>query len=124
MLKIIKSAALCAMLGCGTMAAVPAQADMLYVGSGHRGPEVGIVIRDREHHRHWRHHDRDYHWRAHSGAVRFCTAGHALDKATRMGVRRARVNFENRSVIGVRGHDRHGRIQLTFARVPGCPLVR
>jgi hypothetical protein len=41
-----------------------------------------------------------------------------------MGLRFARVNYQNRSVIGVRGHDRRGRIQLTFGRAPGCPLVR
>jgi hypothetical protein len=129
MLNIIKASSVCALLGVGLLAGAPAKADALYIGAGDHGAGFGIVVRDhdwrdrddwrRRDHDDWRWRDRwDYR------PLRFCTAERALYKAERMGVRWARVNYENRAVIGVRGHDYRGRIQLTFGRAPNCPLIR
>lgn len=123
MLNIVKASSVCALLGVGLLAGAPAKADSFYVGAGPYGGGFGIVVSDHDGHRgdrdDWRRRDRwDYR------PIRFCTAERAVDKAARMGVRHARVNYENRSVIGVRGHDWRGRIQLTFGRAPNCPLIR
>lgn len=53
----------------------------------------------------------------------FCTEERALDKAERMGLRRARVVDSDRRTIEVRGRTRGGeRVLLTFGRAPNCPL--
>lgn len=58
-------------------------------------------------------------------APRFCTEDRALDKAERMGVRRADIVSANRRTIQVRGRNRDGeRIRLTFGREPNCPVYR
>jgi hypothetical protein len=115
MLKFIKASAVCAVLGMAALAGAPAQADALYVGTGgHNG--LHVLIRD-NHGSRW---DRNRHYRP----VRSCTTERALDKARRMGVRRTHVAFQNRSVIGIKGHDRRGRITLTFGRSANCPLIR
>jgi hypothetical protein len=115
MLKFIKASAVCAVLGMAALAGAPAQADALYVGTGgHNG--LHVLIRD-NHGPRW---NNSRHYRP----VRFCSTDRALDKASRMGVRRARVAYQNRSVIGIKGHDRRGRITLTFGRSASCPLIR
>jgi hypothetical protein len=54
---------------------------------------------------------------------RGCTEGRALDKAERMGVRRARIVEAGRRTIEVRGRSRDGeRVYLTFGRELGCPV--
>jgi len=114
MLNIVKASSVCAVLGIGFLVGAPAQADSLYIGTGHHDG-VRVVVRD---------HGPGWYGRPDYRPFRFCTAERAIYKAGRMGVRYARVNYENRSVIGVRGHDRRGRIQLTFGRAPNCPLIR
>lgn len=53
----------------------------------------------------------------------FCTEERALDKAARMGVRRAVVEDSDRRTIEVRGRTRQGeRVYLTFGRAPNCPV--
>jgi len=56
---------------------------------------------------------------------RECTPDRALDKADRMGVRRARIDDVGRRTISVRGRDRFGdRIVVTFDRRDGrCPVL-
>jgi hypothetical protein len=55
---------------------------------------------------------------------RFCTEGRALNKAERMGVRRARIADVGRRTIEVSGRDRYGdRIYVTFGRQPNCPIL-
>ena len=57
-------------------------------------------------------------------AERGCSEGRALDKAERMGIRRARIDGAGRRTIEVRGRDRRGdRVFVTFARAPGCPVI-
>lgn len=56
---------------------------------------------------------------------RFCTEDRALNKAERMGVRRARIVSAGRRSIEVRGRDRRGdRVRLRFGREPNCPVYR
>lgn len=56
---------------------------------------------------------------------RVCTEERALDKAERMGVRRARVVSAGRRSIEVRGRDRRGdRVSLRFGRDRDCPVYR
>ena len=56
---------------------------------------------------------------------RECTPDRALDKADRMGVRRARIDDVGRRTISVRGRDRRGdRIVVIFDRRDGrCPVI-
>lgn len=115
MLKFIKASAVCAILGIAALAGAPAQADALYVGTGGQGG-LHVLVRDN--------HGPRWHDNRHYRPVRFCTTDRALDKASRMGVRNARVAYQNRSLISVKGHDRRGRIMLTFGRSAGCPLIR
>ena len=56
--------------------------------------------------------------------MRSCTEGRALNKAERMGIRRAHVADIGRRTIEVRGRDRYGdRIRVTFGRQPSCPIL-
>lgn len=109
MFKSIRILALSALVGLGSLAAVPAaNADGLYfsIGQGHhyRGP----VYR--------RHHVRPIR--------QACTPRHALNKAARYGVYRAHVVRANRNVIRVRGFNHRRPVAMTFARAPGCPVIR
>lgn len=54
-----------------------------------------------------------------------CTEDRALDKAERMGVRRARISASGRRTIQVRGRDSYGeRMNVMFSRERGCPVLR
>lgn len=56
---------------------------------------------------------------------RYCTENRALDKAERMGIRRARIERVGRRTIEVRGRNRHGeRAYVTFGRERNCPVLR
>ena len=68
----------------------------------------------------WRQDDRE---RRYFARRRICTEERALDKAARMGVRRAVVEDSDRRTIEVRGRTRYGeRVYLTFGRAPNCPV--
>ena len=56
---------------------------------------------------------------------RECTPDRALDKADRMGIRRARIDDVGRRTISVRGRNRDGdRVVVTFGRRDGrCPVL-
>lgn len=116
MFTALKTATLSAMIALGALAAIPAtaQADNLYVqGGGRHGPSVGWEFGDS---------GRDY-WRHDRRGVRGCSFDRALDKADRMGIRRARVVNEDRRTISVAGRKWDRRIVVTFARAPGCPVL-
>ena len=54
---------------------------------------------------------------------RGCSEDRALDKAERMGIRRARVVSAGRRTIEVRGRARGGdRVSVVFGRERGCPV--
>ncbi|MBX3570465.1 MAG: hypothetical protein KF914_20560 [Rhizobiaceae bacterium] len=55
---------------------------------------------------------------------RDCSPQRAVDKAERMGLRRARVVGVGRRSIDVMGRDRGERVIITFARAPNCPVIR
>ena len=115
MLKTIKIAAVSALVALGTLAAAPASADTgVYLGLGGgygSGPRVGVWFDDGH---------RDYRRRPH---YRACTPGQAVNKAGRMGIRRAHVRNVNRNVIRVAGRDRGRHVVVRFARAPGCPVI-
>lgn len=119
MFNRIKTAALAAVVGFGAIAAAPvaAQADSFYFGIGPAGPSFGYADRDHRGPRdRW---DRPGRWDRDA-----CSQRDALRKADRMGVNRAFVRGENRNIIRVAGFSRGDRVNLTFAKAPGCPIIR
>lgn len=122
MISKLKTAALSALIGLGAIAAMPAaaQAEGLYLNYGtghHSGAGIGVQIGnyDRHDYRDYRR-DRRYH--------RACTPNRALDKAERLGLRRAHVVDVDRRTIEVAGRKYGERMRITFARAPNCPVVR
>jgi hypothetical protein len=122
----LRTAALSTVVGLAALAAIAgaAQAEGLYLNfGGSRDSGAGVYVgedgprhieRDR-----W-HRDRWERGRWGRGA---CTPDRALDKAERMGVRRARIVDVDRRTIDVAGR-RHGdRVVMTFARAPHCPII-
>ena len=112
----LKTAVLSALIGLGTLAAVPAtaQADGLYLNYGGSHSGVGVHIGD---------YDR-VDWRHRSHYRHRCTPYRAVNKAERYGVRRARVIDVDRRTITVAGRKWGDRVRMTFGRAPHCPVVR
>jgi hypothetical protein len=55
---------------------------------------------------------------------RGCSEGRALNKAERMGIRRARIVSAGRRTIEIRGRSFEGeRVYVTFGRERGCPVL-
>lgn len=125
MLKMIKTAALSALIGLGGLAALPAaaQADGIYLnfgGYGNGGYGIQAQFRDHRGHRDYR---GDHDWRRDRDRRRGCSLERALDKAERMGIRRARVVDANRRLIEVSGRKFNHRTTVTFANQRGCPVL-
>lgn len=126
MFKFLKTAALSALIGLGAIAAMPASAEAaggsiyLGFGSGH-GPNVGFHFDDRGRH-HYRGPDRHRPGRYHA---RECSPRDAVRKASRMGLRNARVVDTSRRAIRVvgRGHG-HRPAAIVFGKAPSCPVLR
>lgn len=122
MFATFKTAALSALIAVGTLAAIPAQAqsNSIYLGfgSGHAGPSVGFHFNDRGVHT-----VRDRHRPSYRAGR--CGPRQAISKASRMGLRHARIIHENRRVVRVEGRT-HGRhfARVTFANERGCPVIR
>lgn len=53
-----------------------------------------------------------------------CSPWFAEEKASRMGLRRARVVDVSPRRVVVAGFHRHGRDRVVFANVRGCPVIR
>jgi hypothetical protein len=137
----IKTAALSALIGFSTLAAIPAtaQAEGLYLNLGQGQPNVGVYIQDRDNNR-WDNRNggwdnrNDGRWDNRNDGRwggrpvgrwdRACSPDRALDKADRMGLRRARIVDVNRRSITVSGRKYGERVAITFARAPNCPVVR
>lgn len=132
MFKHLKTAALSAIIAVTALGTVPASAQSgvyLGLGGGHSGPQVGVYLGDgsNTYRRHDRRDDRRYDRRDRRDdrrVERTCSTDQALHKAERMGVRRARIVDVNRRSIEVSGRARGDRVFITFARVPGCPIIR
>ncbi|MCA0032540.1 hypothetical protein [Mesorhizobium sp. B263B2A] len=121
MYTTIKTAALSALIGLGTLAAIPAHADSLYLGFGNNNdPRFGVYAGD-DGYRHRRDERRDD-WRGH-GWRRGCSPDRALDKAERMGLHRARIVDANRRVVKVMGRQYGDRVVIVFANERGCPII-
>ncbi|MGX7874106.1 hypothetical protein ACVDG5_016330 [Mesorhizobium sp. ORM6] len=119
MYTTIKTAALSALVGLGTLAAIPAHADSLYLGFGNnQDPRFGVYSGDDGYYR--RDHRRDERrdeWR------RGCSPERALDKAERMGLYRARIVDVNRRTVKVMGRQDGDRVVIVFANERGCPVI-
>lgn len=84
------------------------------------GVQYGIYVQDG--HRHGGH--RGPGWgRPDRGRDR-CSPWLAEEKASRMGIRRARVVDVSPRRVVVAGFDRYGRDRVVFANVRGCPVIR
>lgn len=132
MFTLIRTVALSALVGFGALASMPApamaQSGGIYLGfgSGNQGPSIGFHFNDRGRHdyrdnRRWgRDHNRGRDYRG-----GFCSPREAVYKASRMGLRNARVVGSNHRVVRVEGH-RHGPryYQMTFANARNCPVLR
>jgi hypothetical protein len=112
MLKMIKTAVLSALIGLGGIAAIPAaaQADGLYLNFG-GGSGVGLHVGERYGRHDWRHDRRD------------CSPQRALNKAERMGLRRARIIAAGPRTVKVAGRKFNHRQVMVFANERGCPLI-
>jgi len=123
MFRILKTAALSALVGLGALSAMPAaHADGVYLNFGSGGDVGGgFYVRDNDN-RHWHRPDR---WdRRERWDRRACTPDRALDKADRMGLHRARVVDVSRRTITVVGRKFGDRMVVTFSREPHCPILR
>lgn len=115
MKNILKTAALASLIGIGAMGAssIPAKADGIFFGVGGNG---GVVVGHRGHG-----------WGGpgwHGPQRSACTPQRAVNKATRMGIRHARVVDVDRRTIKVRGRAYGDRVAVVFARAPHCPVIR
>jgi len=126
MANFLKTAALSALIGLGVLSAAPASAQSgiyLGLGGGHHGPNVGVWFGDSGHSyrgdRRWDDRRDDRRWEHRRG----CSAERALNKAERMGIRRARIVDIDRNSIDIRGRKYGERVRVSFARAPGCPLI-
>ncbi|WP_163267953.1 hypothetical protein [Chelativorans alearense] len=115
MFRKIRIAALSALLGLGTLAAIPAtaHADGFYFSFGQKSPRLS---NHRGHGRYYRHHR--------PRPVFTCTPRSAVRKAYRMGLSHVRVAEVSRRAIRVSGHRYHRRASILFARAPHCPVIR
>lgn len=135
MLTLIRTVALSALVGLGALAAMPApamaQSGGIYLGFGSsdRGPSAGFHFNDRGRHDYrdrGRHHQRDTRRQARERDHRgFCSPREAVRKASRMGLRNARVVSANHRVIRVEGRRHSPRHHIvTFANARNCPVLR
>ena len=128
MLTPLKTAVIAGLIGLTSLAAVPAKADDVYLGFGDRSSDTrfGVYVGDNDRNyypgsrRDWR---RDE-WRRdmYRGRVG-CSPERALDKASAMGIRRARIAFVGERRIAVVGRQYGDRVRVTFARQRGCPII-
>jgi len=122
MLKTLKILTLSALVGLSgvTLAPMAAQAGDgggVYLRFGDRdGGSFGLQFGDSGHSR--RHWDRDRHWDRAT-----CSQGEAVRKASRMGLRNARVVDTSRRSITVRGRIGGEREFITFGRYGRCPVI-
>lgn len=121
MLSTLKTATLSAMIGLSTLAAMPAaHADNIYLGFGNnQDRRVGVYVDDDNYDRRdWRRDRRD------DRGWRRCSPERALDKADRMGLRRARIVDMDRYTVKVVGRQYGDRVVVVFANERGCPIIR
>lgn len=126
MITSFKAAALSALIGLGTIAAIPAtaQAQGAYLGyDGGSGVGIGVQFGDydRTDYRHGPRRNDRWDDRRHE---RRCSPHRAVEKAERYGLRRSRVVDVSHRTIKVVGRKWGERVHMTFGRAPNCPIVR
>ncbi len=126
MLTSLKTAAASLVVGLTALTAVPAAAQdgiTLSFGGGDTGVFAGDT--DRVQYREGRrwYPDGPGNWSGNRPYGRWCTPDRALNKAERMGIRRARIADVDRRSITVSGRSRGDRVFVTFARAPRCPVI-
>lgn len=124
MLNMIKTMALSTLIGFGALAAIPAaaQADGIYLNFGKQhDPRIGVYMGDGGDGVRYVRRDRDRSW--HRDRRGMCSPNRALDKAERMGLRRARIVDANRRTVRVAGFKYGTRVNVVFANDRGCPIV-
>jgi len=124
MFAMLRTAALSTLVGLAVLTGIngAAQAEGLYLNFGAGGePRVGVYGGEGgpRHVDRW---ERDR-WQRDRWGRNSCTPDRALDKAERMGVRRARIVDVDRRTIDVAGRRYGDRVVVTFARAPHCPVV-
>ncbi len=140
MLSFIRNCALSALIGVGGLSFAPslASAQTLQLQLGQDGARVQMRqdcegrhrndpgCRDRRDRRDYRGDERygGGGFRRDERGPRFCTPERALEKAERMGVRRARIMDVGRRTIDVGGRSEGRRVMITFSRERGCPVIR
>lgn len=123
MFSTIKTAAFSALVAVTALSGLTAgaHADSLYYRfSGDGDSRAGITIGDNDGPRE----DGRRHRRDRDRWERACTPDRALDKAERMGIRRARIVDVDRRTIEVSGRRFGDRVLVVFARAPNCPVIR
>ena len=122
----------CATLFAAGLATMPAQAASPAPASTAVQAETAQTPLVQVGHKHSKHRK----WRRHGGGVTLyfgapaprrgyvarCTAGRAVHKASRIGVRHARVVWSNHRIIKVRGRKHGHRVTVNFGRAPSCPI--
>ena len=125
MFSTLKTAALAAIIGLGSLAPMPAaHADGVYFSFGQNGATFGVNDRGRHRGPGWDRHDRGPRWDRHRPRPAACSPGEAVRKAQRMGLRNTRVIREDRRAIHVAGRSYRDRGVIVFARAPNCPVIR
>lgn len=130
MLKILRNLTLSALVSLGTIAAIPAAAEAasgsIYLGFGsgyNQGVNFRFDDRGRHDYRGERYHSERRGHRPHY--MRECSPRDALGKASRMGLRRARIVDVNRRTIRVAGRSNgHRPATMIFGKAPSCPILR
>lgn len=118
----ITKVAMAALIGLGSIsfAPVPVHAQDLELEIGREGPRIRL----RDECDPGREYCGEPNRRERREERRSCTEGRALDKADRMGIRRARIVSAGRRVIEVGGRDEYGdRVVISFGRAPNCPVL-
>lgn len=124
MIKMIRNAALSAVVAVGALAAIPGAAQAastsIQFGIGAGTGAVTVQYGSPRHHSRQRHHA-PRHYRAGQ-----CRANEAVRKANRMGIRNARVVGANARVVQVQGRDArsHRPARIIFANSHNCPVIR
>ncbi|UVK47418.1 hypothetical protein BPNPMPFG_003191 [Mesorhizobium sp. AR07] len=123
MRKVSITSFLSALVGLGavTLVAFPAQADDLQLELGKHGPRLKLMQDCDPNDDNCDGARRDD--RRDRRQSRGCTEDRALDKADRMGIRRARIESVGRREITVLGRQDGDRVRVTFGTERGCPVL-
>ncbi|WP_274426671.1 hypothetical protein [Chelativorans sp. YIM 93263] len=126
MFNKIKLVFLSAVIGFGTLTALPAgaHADGIYFSFGGNGARAGVHAgHEPRYQRPPRHRSGRYHRHA-PRYERSCSTQQAVRKASRMGLRHARVAQANHRILRVSGRKGRNYGSIVFARTRDCPVIR